>query len=87
MKTPGHTPGHVSILLNMVEGPLLLTFDAAHRESNIEELIPPKGDYAPALESVKAIRSFIESYTGTRIIFGHDPDQLSGLKLLPNYYL
>lgn len=83
--TPGHTPGHVSVLLNTIGGPILLTFDAAHRKSDVEELIPPNGDYATALMSLKRIKTFLDALPETRVIFGHDPDQ-QNLKLIPEHY-
>lgn len=86
VKTPGHTPGHVSALLNMRDGPIFLTFDAAHRKVSIDEAIPPKGDYERAVASIEAIKSFLDIFPETRVIYGHDPDQLGSLKLLPDYY-
>lgn len=86
ISTPGHTPGHISIILNMDGGPFLLTFDAAHRKANIDEGIPPKGDYSLALKSIGNIKSFIDAFPKTRTIFGHDPDQISNVKILPTYY-
>lgn len=84
--TPGHTPGHVSIILNMLQGPFLLTADAAHRASNLDEMIPPKGDYDQAMKSLKSIHSFLTEFPSTRVIYSHDPDQISRLKTLPEYY-
>ncbi|MFH1154474.1 MAG: N-acyl homoserine lactonase family protein [Pseudomonadota bacterium] len=84
--TPGHTPGHVSVILNMHQGPFLLTFDAAHRASNIEDMIPPKGDYEQGLKSLKSIKSFLKEFPTARVIYSHDPDQISRLKTLPEYY-
>jgi glyoxylase-like metal-dependent hydrolase (beta-lactamase superfamily II) len=84
--TPGHTAGHVSVILNMVAGPVFLTFDAAHRQANIDEGVPPKGDYSTALLSINNIQAFLRELPQTRIIFGHDPDQFVTLKLLPDYY-
>jgi glyoxylase-like metal-dependent hydrolase (beta-lactamase superfamily II) len=86
IRTPGHTPGHVSALLNMKRGPVFLTFDAAHRASNVEEGIPPKGNYAAALDSVKRIGQFGKEFPSAMMIFGHDPDQITSLKKLPEYY-
>jgi len=86
MKTAGHTPGHISALLNMSGGPVFLTFDAAHRKSNIEEGVPPRGDYEKALASINNIKALSEMMPEMRIIYGHDPDQLGSLKLLPDYY-
>jgi glyoxylase-like metal-dependent hydrolase (beta-lactamase superfamily II) len=84
--TPGHTPGQVSIILNMIAGPVFLTFDAAHRKANIDEDIPPKGDYPASLMSINNIKAFLHEFKQTRVIFGHDPDQLETLKRLPDYY-
>jgi N-acyl homoserine lactone hydrolase len=84
--TPGHTAGHVSVILNMIDGPVFLTFDAAHRKANINESVPPKGDYSTALMSINNIRAFLREFPQTRVIFGHDPDQFESLKLLPDYY-
>lgn len=84
--TPGHSPGHISVILNMVAGPVLLTFDAVHRRANINEDIPPKGDYHVALESLNGIKEFLCEFAQTRVIFGHDPDQFKTLKRLPDYY-
>ncbi len=86
VKTPGHTPGHVSALLNMSGGPVFLTFDAAHRKVSIDETIPPKGDYEQSVASIKAIKAFLNAVPETRVIYGHDPDQIGSLKLLPDYY-
>lgn len=86
IRTPGHTPGHVSVFLNMSHGPIFLTFDAAHRKANIDENIPPKGEYDRAAASIESIRTFLKMAAETRVIYGHDPDQLGSLKLLPDYY-
>ncbi len=86
LRTPGHTPGHVSVLFNMKKGPLLLTFDAAHRRVNLDEGIPPKGEYAMALESLAKLRRFTEEHPSVRILFGHDPDQIERLTMPPDYY-
>jgi N-acyl homoserine lactone hydrolase len=84
--TPGHSPGHISVILNMIAGPVLLTFDAAHRRANIDEGIPPKGDYPASLVSINNIKAFLREFKQTRVIFGHDPDQLETLKRIPDYY-
>ncbi|HQG31759.1 MAG TPA: MBL fold metallo-hydrolase [Deltaproteobacteria bacterium] len=86
VRTPGHTPGHVSALLNMSGGPLFLTFDVAHRKVNIDETIPTKGDYDQSMASIEAFKVFLKIAPETRVIYGHDPDQLGSLKLLPDYY-
>lgn len=82
----GHTKGNVAVIVNAKRGPILLTFDAAHREANLETMIPPKGDYERARRSLGNIKAFLGDYPQTRVIFGHDPDQLGGLQLLPSFY-
>lgn len=86
VRTSGHTKGHSSVLLNAMDGPILLTFDAAHRRSNLEEGIPPVGDYDEALSTIRNIGSFVREFPQARVIFGHDPDQLGNLVLAPGYY-
>lgn len=86
LRAAGHTKGNVAVLLNARKGPILLTFDAAHRKANIDEGIPPKGDYDMAMASLNNIKSLLEELPETRVIYGHDPDQLPGLELLPVFY-
>jgi glyoxylase-like metal-dependent hydrolase (beta-lactamase superfamily II) len=86
LKTAGHTAGNIAAFLNLAGGPILLTFDAVHRGANLVEMIPPKGDYERALSSLGRIKSFLEENPGTKVIYGHDPDQLGELKLAPEAY-
>lgn len=83
--TPGHTRGNVAVILNAKGGPILLTFDAAHRKANLDLMIPPKGDYEKARHSLGAIKSFVEAFPHTRVIYGHDPDQLGEIDLAPAF--
>ena len=86
LRTPGHSPGHVSVLVNAAGGPILLTFDAAHREDNLKKELPPIGDYTPALTAVRRLNQLIKRIPNLRVIYSHDPDQLTTLKRLPEYY-
>lgn len=86
LPTPGHTSGHVSILLNMKSGPVLLTGDAAHRSRNLECHFPTNGDYENGLTSVKLLLELWEQYPGMKVIFSHDPEQKSKLLFPPKYY-
>ena len=81
--TPGHTPGHASALIRSVNGPFLLTFDAAHRQANLDHSIPPKGDLKPGQASIGHINAFLKTNPNVKPIFGHDPDQLGTLTLAP----
>ncbi len=86
LNAAGHTKGNVAVLLNAQGGPILLTFDACHRKAGLEEMIPPKGDYEKGLDSLRKIKDWLDEFPSTRTIFGHDPDQLGELKLLPAFY-
>lgn len=86
VRTPGHTPGHNSFILNAVGGPVLMTFDAAQRQINLDEVIAPIGDYDAAKETLTCLKSYVDQYPRTRVFFSHDPDQLEKLNLAPKYY-
>lgn len=86
VRTSGHTNGHSSVVLNAMDGPIILTFDAVHRRANLDEGVPPVGDYGEALSAMRNIESFLKEFPHARVVFGHDPDQLKELKLAPEYY-
>jgi glyoxylase-like metal-dependent hydrolase (beta-lactamase superfamily II) len=81
--TPGHTPGHSSALVRSVNGPFFLTFDAAHRRANLDQVLPPKGNLAQGKASIEKIKAFLGANPMVKTIFGHDPDQVGTLKLAP----
>ncbi len=87
VRTHGHTKGHCSVIVNAGSGPILLTFDAVHRRSNLDEDIPPSGDYAMTLSAMRSVKSFLADFPRSRVIFGHDGAQLKDLVLAPKYYL
>ncbi|MBK76161.1 MAG: N-acyl homoserine lactonase family protein [Henriciella sp.] len=75
METPGHTPGHASLLVNLPEtGPVLLTGDLYHREESRE------GRRVPSFNSdVEATRASMEAFEaradelGAMVIIQHEP--------------
>lgn len=80
LSTPGHTPGHLSALLNLPGGPLLFTFDAAHLQATFAHVAPGGLWWDPELgaRSIERLRAFAEAYPQTRIIYGHEPAQWAG---------
>jgi N-acyl homoserine lactone hydrolase len=74
--TPGHTPGHCSILVNTEGGPVLLAADAAYARRSIDERLVPMyvtgstSDYKRSLETLAA---WEQEHPGVPIICGHDP--------------
>jgi len=83
--TPGHTPGHISVLLNLTK-PMFLTADCCYTEENLNENVAP-GLVWDAEESIKTI-SWIKKLQneGVEIVTGHDPIAWKRFKKAPQYY-
>ncbi|HIG21209.1 MAG TPA: N-acyl homoserine lactonase family protein [Henriciella marina] len=81
METPGHTPGHSSLLVNLPEtGPIFLTGDLYHREESRE------GERVPAfntdVEQTRASMAEFEARAeelGARVIIQHEPADTNDL--------
>jgi N-acyl homoserine lactone hydrolase len=74
--TPGHTPGHMSVLLQLPERQVLLVGDAAYTVRNIREEILPflTVDDGLYLRSLREIRAFAEREPDVPLVPFHDPD-------------
>lgn len=86
--TPGHTPGHQSVLVNLEkEGPMLLTGDACYTTENIDENVLPGLGWSPSLciQSIQTMR-FLRAEQGVKIVTGHDPVAWKQYKQAPAYY-
>lgn len=80
LSTPGHTPGHISLLLNLPEGPVLLTGDMAWTEGNIQTRsigLPFVSSDGPAARaSLGKLVAFQEQNPGVLVVPGHDLNPL-----------
>jgi N-acyl homoserine lactone hydrolase len=88
ISTPGHTPGHESLLVHLRNaGFIILSGDVVHMEENLEKNIVPSlnTDETESIASMQRIRLLIARYKATLFI-NHDKDQTSKLRLLPAYY-
>jgi N-acyl homoserine lactone hydrolase len=77
LSTPGHTPGHMSLLLRLEgEHELLLTADAAYARRTIDEQLVPVfvDDVHRYRRSLREIRRYVEQTPSAEVICGHDPD-------------
>jgi N-acyl homoserine lactone hydrolase len=86
--TPGHTPGHQSLLVHLKNfGFVILSGDVVHSEGNFEKNIVPSlnTNKQDSLASMEKIRRLIATYKATLFIT-HDKKQEDKLKLLPAYY-
>jgi glyoxylase-like metal-dependent hydrolase (beta-lactamase superfamily II) len=73
--TPGHTPWHVSFLLNGMDGPILLTIDAAFIHENLERGVAPSDyteDVVKVQETLEKIIEFLKMYRQVRVGTGHE---------------
>ncbi|MEE2709999.1 MAG: N-acyl homoserine lactonase family protein [Gemmatimonadota bacterium] len=84
--TPGHSPGHLSILLALEqEGKILLTCDAVSRPAEMEEGVDNAWDPIQSQVSAKRLMT-IAAAEGAMVIYGHDPAQWQSLRKAPEYY-
>jgi N-acyl homoserine lactone hydrolase len=70
IQTPGHTPGHQSVLVNTAEGVLCVAGDAACLMENLTIPLAPAVNTSVEL-SVRSIRKIQSS--ADRILMNHDP--------------
>jgi N-acyl homoserine lactone hydrolase len=88
VSTPGHTPGHQSLLVHLKNsGFIVLSGDVVHLQENFEENIVPSlnTSKAESIASMERVRQLIDAY-GARFFINHDKTQADGLKLLPAFY-
>ena len=88
VSTPGHTPGHQSLMLDLPEsGTLILSGDCAYISENLESEIIPGIFVDPfqALHSLKKLKS-LARITNGQIFFNHSLEQLGTLRKSPEFY-
>jgi N-acyl homoserine lactone hydrolase len=78
LSTPGHSRGHMSVLLRLESGrEMLLTADAAYARRTIdEELVPVFAeDVHRYRRSLREIRRYVEQTPDAEIVCGHDAER------------
>ena len=78
LSTPGHSKGHMSVLLRLESGrELLLAGDAAYARRTIDEDLLPVfvEDVHRYRRSLREIRRYLEQTPDAEVICGHDPDR------------
>ncbi len=88
--TPGHTIGHMSMLIELPKGrPVLLAGDAADLQENLDHEIAPgtlwQGQQAQAVDSIRKLKA-IAAETGAQIWPNHDLAFYRSLKAFPEAY-
>ena len=84
--TPGHTAGHLSLMITLPAGAVILAADAINRQSEPAEGFAEADD--PTAAALSAARLFaLQSENDAALIYGHDPDQWQDLPKAPAPYL
>lgn len=86
LQTPGHTAGHLSVLLDLPRtGPVLIAGDAINRASEPDEAYPDAAAPALARQSGARLLALARDQRAL-LIYGHDPHQWPGLRKAPAFY-
>jgi glyoxylase-like metal-dependent hydrolase (beta-lactamase superfamily II) len=88
LSTPGHTPGHQSLLVKLPKtGALVLSGDAVHFKSNWDNRGVPAGNVSKeqTLASMEKIDGILKKDKGALWI-NHDKAQRDTLKMSPEFY-
>jgi glyoxylase-like metal-dependent hydrolase (beta-lactamase superfamily II) len=82
VSTPGHTLGHVSVVLRTREGEFLVTGDAAYTMRTLRESVMPYGphDEHEFKRSLREVQRYIEQTPGAIVSVGHDLEAFRSLK-------
>jgi N-acyl homoserine lactone hydrolase len=81
LRTPGHTPGHVSLLVRLPDRAYVLTGDALHARDALLSETPFPGDHDPA-EAIRSIRRIkaVADECRADIWINHDPTDWDRLR-------
>ena len=90
ISTPGHAPGHQSVLVRLPNtGPVLLAIDAVAQASAFRpdrEAAPMDLDAAGAVQSTRKLLDLAAQEQVALVVHGHDGDQWAALKTAPEFY-
>jgi N-acyl homoserine lactone hydrolase len=80
--TPGHTLGHMSVVLRTREGEFLVTGDAAYTTRTLRESVMPHGphDEHEFRRSLREVQRYIEQTPSAIVSVGHDLEAFRALK-------
>jgi N-acyl homoserine lactone hydrolase len=88
ISTPGHTPGHQSLLVHLKNsGFIMLSGDVVHLAENFQENIVPSLNTSKteSIASMERVRQLLATYKA-KLFINHDKRQIDKLKLLPAFY-
>jgi N-acyl homoserine lactone hydrolase len=88
LSTPGHTPGHQSLLVRLPKtGPVILSGDVAHFQTSFEHRYVPSNNWSQqaSLQSMDKIARIMKK-EHAQLWINHDQAQSDSQKKLPAYY-
>jgi N-acyl homoserine lactone hydrolase len=88
ISTPGHTPGHQSLLVHLKNsGFIVLSGDVVHLQENFAKNVVPSlnTDKAESVASMQRVRQLIATYQA-KMFINHDKRQTDSLRLIPQFY-
>ncbi len=88
IETPGHSAGHVSLLLDLEQtGRVLLTADAADNRDQWQGRARPRALHSreEAARSIERLRA-LAGETGALVVLGHDSEDSSRHRHAPDHY-
>jgi 4-pyridoxolactonase len=87
-ETPGHTPGHYSLMVKLAHRkPMLFTADACYAKKNLEMMCIQAGNHDPARsrESLERLKRLAEQHDA-ELFYSHDPENWPSYQRAPGYY-
>jgi N-acyl homoserine lactone hydrolase len=88
LSTPGHTPGHQSLLVKLPKtGAIVLSGDAVHFKSNWENRGVPVNNFSKD-QTLASMQKISETLTSEKaqLWINHDKSQRDSLKMSPEFY-
>ena len=76
--TPGHSPNHLSYLVNARSGPVLITGDACAYHAQLQHGIRPSpgvDDQRAAIRSLAGLRALYDRFPQLQVMVGHEPSR------------
>src|SRR5262249_17401445 len=84
LATPGHTPGHHSLLVKLASGNFVISGDAVHFRENFETNGVPAFNYdrADTIASIERLKGIMKTFKATLVI-QHDAGDIDKLPKWP----
>jgi len=87
LSTPGHTPGHHSLMVRLAHsGPIILSGDVAHFKVSFDKGLVPQGNASRAetLASIDRLKG-LAAHFHARVVVQHAVDVFAGMPKSPKY--